>query len=140
MPRSRLTIGIRAVVLITLVALTSASAAYGLLAGRNGDPVAPPTKQQTGKQLYRKYCGQCHALVQALAAGFGSNNGLGQDGGPSFDTLRVPFNLSVVAVTTPWAGHEVVNSKMTWTEVKQVANYVQIVTKDHRGLAQPIDG
>jgi hypothetical protein len=28
---------------------------------------------------------------------------------------------------------------MTWNEVKQVANYVAVVTKKHRALAQPID-
>jgi mono/diheme cytochrome c family protein len=98
-----------------------------------------PLGLKGGKQLYRKYCGQCHALSAALAAGFGSDKGLGQDGGPSFNRLRVPFNLSVVAVTTPFAGHERVNSKLTWGEVNQVANYVATVTKTHTALAQPID-
>ena len=92
-----------------------------------------------GKQLYRKYCGQCHALAAALAAGFGSDKGLGENGGPSFNRLRVPFNLSVVAVTTPFAGHEAVLSKLTWSEVKQVARFVAVTTKSHPALAQPID-
>jgi len=116
------------------------SAGYAVQGGGTDGRAVAPIDPKLGKRLYRQYCGQCHSLVQALAAGFGSDNGLGQDGGPSFDTLRVPFNLSVVAVTTPWAGHEVVNDKMTWTEVKQVASYVQTVTKHHKGLAQPIDG
>jgi mono/diheme cytochrome c family protein len=135
--RSRLTIGIRGVVLMTLVALASASAAYGLIAG---DPVAPPTKQQTGKQLYRKYCGQCHALTAALAAGFGSGNGLGTNGGPSFDHLRVPFNLSVLAVTQPFIGHEVIVHKMKWAQIREVALFVQAATKKHSVVAQNIDG
>jgi mono/diheme cytochrome c family protein len=120
--------------------LASVSAGYAVRAGGTDAGAVAPVDAKLGKHLYREYCGQCHSLTQALAAGFGSNNGLGQDGGPSFDTLRVPFNLSVVAVTTPWAGHEVINGKMTWTEVKQVARYVHTVTKDHKRLAQPIDG
>ena len=98
-----------------------------------------PAGLTEGKRLYRQYCGQCHALTAALAAGFGSSSVLGLNGGPGFDNLRVPFNLSVVAVTTPFAGHEVVNSKLRWTQVKQVATFVAVVTKEHRGLAQPID-
>jgi mono/diheme cytochrome c family protein len=125
------------VLLALATVLVCASAASALRAGRG---VSPPTKLQFGKQLYRTYCGQCHALTAALAAGFGSDNRFGKDGGPSFDNLRVPFNLSVQAVTTPWAGHEVLFQKMTWSEVTQVAEYVATVTKHHRGLAQPIDG
>lgn len=131
--------GFRRPVAAGLLAVTLAGGIGTLaLAGRQTQPAIQPGLRG-GKQLYRRYCGQCHALTAALAAGFGSENGLGQNGGPSFDTLRVPFNLSVVAVTTPFAGHEVVASKMTWTEVKQVANYVAVVTKKHPGLAQPID-
>ena len=121
--------------------VASAAAGYTVTAsGADRVTRAAPPDPKLGKKLYRRWCGQCHALTQALAAGFGSDLGLGRDGGPSFDTLRVPFNLSVVAVTTPFAGHEVVFRKMTWTEVKQVASYIQTVTKHHPGLAQPIDG
>jgi mono/diheme cytochrome c family protein len=119
---------------ILIVFLIGASAALGSDSGTGVSPGLPG-----GKQLYRKYCGQCHALTAALAAGFGSDKGLGRDGGPSFNRLRVPFNLSIVAVTTPFAGHEVVFTKLTWDEVKQVANYVAVVTKNHSALAQPID-
>jgi mono/diheme cytochrome c family protein len=124
---------------LVVASLAGAFSALAVAAGRGvrTTPLQPGLKG--GKQLYRQYCGQCHALTVALAAGFGTENGLGQNGGPSFDTLRVPFNLSVVAVTTPFAGHEVVLSKMTWNEVKQVANYVAVVTKKHPALAQPID-
>ena len=80
-----------------------------------------PTKPELGKQLYRKYCGQCHALQAALAAGFGSDKGLGQDGGPSFNNLKVPFNLSIVAVTEQFGGHELVVKRMTWTQLNQVS-------------------
>ena len=55
---------------------------------------AAPSKLEIGKKVYRKYCGQCHALNEALAAGFGSDKGLGTDGGPSFNNLKVPYNLS----------------------------------------------
>jgi mono/diheme cytochrome c family protein len=98
---------------------------------------------EAGKKLYRKYCGQCHALSAARAVGFGTGGtkrALGEDGGPSFDTLRVPYSLSILAVTVPWAGHEVISHKMTWSQVRQTADYIAIVTKTHKRLAQPIDG
>jgi mono/diheme cytochrome c family protein len=103
--------------------------------GNPGATIVPAPGLKGGKQLYRQYCGQCHALSAALAAGFGSDNGLGQNGGPSFNTLRVPFNMSIVAVTTPFAGHELVFSKLTWTELNQVAKYIALVTKTNSTLA-----
>ncbi len=78
--------------------------------------------------------------TSALAAGFGSNNGLGKDGGPSFDTLRVPFNLSVLAVTQPFIGHEHLVHRMTWAQIKEVSTFVETVTKHHAVLAKNIDG
>jgi mono/diheme cytochrome c family protein len=130
----RLTLAAAAVAALTFASLPAAlgSAAHA----RTADAMS----LQQGKSLYRKYCGQCHALRAALAAGFGSNNGLGTDGGPSFDGLRVPFNLSVLAVTQPFIGHERLVHKMTWAEVKVVARYVETVTRHHPVLAQPIDG
>ena len=102
-------------------------------------PVAA-TKLETGKRLYRKYCGQCHGLTVALAAGFGSNKGLGQDGGPSFDTLSVPFNLSIVAVTGQIGGHELIAKRLNWTQLNQVAAYVALVTRKHPIVANVTDG
>jgi mono/diheme cytochrome c family protein len=134
-PRSRV-VALLAVPIVFL----PASVAYALAAAGAGTPTVAVAKLETGKRFYRTYCGQCHALTAALAAGFGAENKFGQDGGPSFDNLRVPFNLSVQAVTTPWAGHEVISHKMTWTQVNSVAAYVELTTKRHVGLAQPIDG
>jgi len=134
MPSRRL-----AVAAILAALLIGASAAAEPMAGGTSGASGVPAGLKGGKQLYRKYCGQCHALAAALAAGFGSDKGLGLNGGPSFNNLRVPFNLSIVAVTTPFAGHEVVFSKLTWNEVNQVAKYVAVVTKNHPALAQPID-
>jgi hypothetical protein len=99
-----------------------------------------PNKLEVGKQLYRKYCGQCHALAQALAAGFGSDKGLGTDGGPSFNNLRVPYNLSIVAVTEQFGGHELVVKRMTWTQLNQVSSFVQVATKTNPYLARISDG
>jgi hypothetical protein len=79
-------------------------------------------------------------LTAALAAGFGSNNGLGTDGGPSFDNLRVSFNLSVLAVRQPFVGHEVLFRKMTWTQVTGVSAFIARATKDHSVLASLTDG
>ena len=103
---------------------------------------APPSAAQTaaGKKVYRKYCGQCHALKEALAAGFGSDKGLGQDGGPSFNDLRVPYNLSIIAVTEIFGGHELVVKKMTWAQLNQVASFVAAATKNHPYLARQSDG
>jgi hypothetical protein len=128
-----------ALIVAATAALPFAPATFGSVTGGTAAP-ADATGLETGKRLYRKYCGQCHALRVALAAGFGSNNGLGTDGGPSFDTLRVPFNLSVLAIRQPFIGHERLVHKMTWTEVKEVSTFVETVTRRHAVLAQQIDG
>ena len=101
---------------------------------------AAPSKLEIGKKVYRKYCGQCHALNEALAAGFGSDKGLGTDGGPSFNNLKVPYNLSIVAVTEIFGGHELVVKKMTWEQLNQVAAFVATATKSHLYLARQSDG
>ncbi len=93
-----------------------------------------------GKALYRKYCGQCHALTAALAAGFGSDKGLGTDGGPSFNDLDVPFNLSIVAVTEQFGGHELVVKRMTWPQLRLVSSFVAAATKTNPYLARISDG
>ena len=132
---------VRIVVLLAVSAtLASASAASALTSGPAAEPAVASAQLGAGKRLYRKYCGQCHALKTALAAGFGTENGLGTNGGPSFDNLRVPFNLSVVAVTSPFIGHEVLVRKMKWNQVRQVATYVATVTKSHPVPALPTDG
>jgi hypothetical protein len=130
----------RVFVLLALAAALGSVPVAFAIAGRAAGPSAAPTQLETGKRLYRKYCGQCHALTVALAAGFGSDNGFGTNGGPSFDNLRVPFNLSVVAVTQPFIGHEIIVHKMTWTQIKVVSAFVQTVTKHHSMLALPVDG
>ena len=93
-----------------------------------------------GKKGYRQFCGQCHALAPALAAGFGSDHGLGNDGGPSFNTLKVPYNLSMVAVTGQFDGHALVVKRMTWRQLSQVAAFIDKVTQHHPYLAQVTDG
>ena len=121
-----------------MLALLSAGGIAASVGRRSTEPSV--TNFTRGKQLYRKYCGQCHALNAALAAGFGSNNGLGTNGGPSFDNLRVPFSLSVLAVKQPFIGHEVLIRKMTWAQVTAVAAFIANVTKHHPVLAQFTDG
>jgi len=96
--------------------------------------------QTEGKRLYRKYCGQCHALTAARAVGFGTNNGLGTDGGPSFNHLRIPYSLSVLAITQPFIGHEVLYYKMTLSQIKTVSHFVAKTTLHHPLAAKPIDG
>jgi mono/diheme cytochrome c family protein len=132
---------VRVLLLITGSTLLTVAAAAAAL-GAKGTHPAPASAKLEGQKLYRKYCGQCHALKAARAVGFGTGKkkGFGEDGGPSFDTLRVPYNLSVQAVMVPWAGHEIISHKMTWSQVKEVADYVATVTRAHKRLAQPIDG
>ena len=107
--------------------------------GSSGPP-ASAAKLAAGKKLYRTYCGQCHALKAARAAGFGSNKGLGTDGGPSFNTLRVPFELSVLAIRQPFIGHEAIYRKMKWNQIQTVSTFVAHATRDHPVLAQAVDG
>jgi len=95
----------------------------------------------TGRQLYRQFCGKCHALSAALAAGFGeSTNGFGTLGGPSFNELDVPYHYSITAVTLPTGGHEVVRKKITAPQLIRVATYIARVTKGNPIPALPTDG
>jgi mono/diheme cytochrome c family protein len=96
----------------------------------------------TGRKLYRQFCGKCHALDEALSAGFGSSNklGFGEYGGPSFNTLRVPYAFNVSAVTIPTGGHEKVRTKITAIQLHKVAAFIAQVTRHHPVLAKPTDG
>jgi mono/diheme cytochrome c family protein len=127
-------------VLVPIAAVLTAVIVGCALAARGSGSAATPSKLELGKQLYRKYCGQCHALTQALAAGFGSDKGLGQDGGPSFNNLRVPYNLSIVAVTEQFGGHELVVKRMTWDQLNQVSSFVATATRSNPYLARISDG
>ena len=138
-----LSVRLRLAVLLSVAAvITAAMVGVALGAGGSGSggQGAVPNKLELGKQLYRKYCGQCHALQAALAAGFGSDKGLGQDGGPSFNNLKVPYNLSIVAVTEQFGGHELVVKRMTWTQLNQVSAFVATATKNNPYLARISDG
>ena len=95
---------------------------------------------QTGREVYRQYCGQCHALKVALAAGFGQGGRLGTYGGPSFNQLRVPYAMSIQAVTEPTGGHERVTKKIDQRQLVTVARYIATVTRDHPVPAFPTDG
>jgi mono/diheme cytochrome c family protein len=132
--RLRLAVLLPLAALLIAVPVTLAIAANGSVAAQKETPL------EQGKQLYRQYCGQCHALSQALAAGFGSDKGLGQDGGPSFNNLKVPYNLCIVAVTEQFGGHEIVVKKMTWTQLDQVSAFVNQATKYNPYLARISDG
>jgi mono/diheme cytochrome c family protein len=100
----------------------------------------PPTSQakpritqkiyEDGRKLYRKYCGQCHALKAARAVGFGQNKP-NSEPGPSLDSLRVSWNLSVQAIVLAISGHETISQKMTWKEISDVSAFVEKATKTH---------
>jgi len=91
-------------------------------------PYSSSANLVVGKELYREYCGQCHALSAASAAGFGSNDGLGQFGGPSFNNLRITYSLSLQAINEGFAEHEVVATKLGWKQADQVSAYTAEVT------------
>ena len=141
-----LNVRLRIAVLLPIAAIMAAVAVGCALAasGSNTTHVAAgtgtPSQLEIGKQLYRKYCGQCHALIAALAAGFGSDKGLGTDGGPSFNNLKVPYNLSIVAVTEQFGGHELVVKRMTWDQLNQVSSFTATATKFNPYLARISDG
>ena len=124
-----------------LLGLTALAATATLAAAGRSTPSATvdPT---TGRQLYRKFCGQCHALSAARAVGFGSNNksGLGKLGGPSFNEMKVPYAISVRHVTQPTGGHEGVTRKITSAQLHVVARYIATVTRNHPIPALPTDG
>jgi mono/diheme cytochrome c family protein len=108
-------------------------------------PTARPsvaTRLPAGESLYREFCGQCHALSQAMSAGFGSaaKSGPGTDGGPSFNLLRVPYAMSIQAVTEPTGGHEKVRKRMTWGQIAAVATYIAKTTRHNPIPAAPTDG
>jgi len=94
----------------------------------------------TGRQLYREFCGKCHALSAALAAGFGSQKGYGTLGGPSFNELRIPYAYSITAVTEPTGGHELVRRKITPSQLIKVSTFIAKVTRDNPVPALPTDG
>jgi mono/diheme cytochrome c family protein len=140
-----LTLRLRLFVLLPVAAvLASVPVAYSLAAPKTPQAFGPsalaPSQLAQGKQLYRKFCGQCHALSQALAAGFGSDTGLGVNGGPSFNDLRVPYTLSYVAVTEQFGGHELVVTRMTYPQLQLVCSFVQAATKANPYLARISDG
>jgi hypothetical protein len=128
-------------VLVPIAAVLAAvPVTYSLAATKTPAAAKGPSSLVVGKQLYRKYCGQCHALSAALAAGFGSDKGLGTDGGPSFNNLKVSLNLCIVAVTEQFGGHELVVKKMTWTQLNEVSAFVASATRLNPYPARVSDG
>jgi mono/diheme cytochrome c family protein len=98
-------------------------------------PVATPKVMEAGRKLYRKYCGQCHALKAAKAVGFGQDK-LKTDPGPSLNNLRVPWNLCVSAIALAIGGHETIQDKMSWKEIADVSTFVAKVTRNNKILAK----
>jgi len=125
---------------VALGAVVFASPSTGATSTASIVPVTGSAQLVVGKELYRQYCGECHALSQALAAGFGSNDGLGQFGGPSFNNLRVTFSLSLQAITEGFAGHEIVVTKLGWQQADEVSAYTAQATKGNLYLAKISDG
>ena len=62
--------------------------------------------------------------------GFGQDK-LKTDPGPSLNSLRVSWNLSVQAIVLAISGHETIQTKMSWQEISDVSAFVEVVTKNH---------
>ncbi len=122
---------------VAVVALGSLGAAGSLALGATKPKPAP-----TPVQLYRTYCGVCHAFAPAASAGFGSSkkSGLGTDGGPSFNQLRIPYAYTIQAITEPTGGHERVRLKVTPKQLTKIATYLAAATKQNPLPAMPTDG
>jgi mono/diheme cytochrome c family protein len=133
----------RRVVGVVACAVLAASVSVSTVRLASASPTASKaTRVVVGRTLYRKYCGQCHALAEALSAGFGSNKkgGLGDLGGPSFNDLRVSYSFSVTAVTEPTGGHEAVRKKISPNQLHVVARWIAQATAHNPVPALPTDG
>lgn len=97
-------------------------------AGSAGRPPATLEALAAGRKVYRKYCGQCHALKAARAVGFGQDK-LKTDPGPSLNYLRVSWNLNVSAIVLAISGHETIQDKMSWREIEDVSTFVEKATR-----------
>jgi len=136
-PRARLVVFAS----FAILALASAAAIWAANGGSGSSSSGAVVGNAVqGKSDYRTFCGQCHALREALAAGFGGENKFGQDGGPSFDNLKVSASLCISAVTELFGGHEIVLRKMNWTQIHDVAAFVQAATQKHPIVAKLTDG
>jgi mono/diheme cytochrome c family protein len=134
----------RRAVFLAVSAVLAASAVASTRSMATASPAAAPATVDfaTGRKLYRQFCGKCHALDAALAAGFGSSSrfGYGEYGGPSFNLLRVPYAFNVNAVAQPTGGHEKVKAKITAKQLHAVSAWIAQVTRHHPILAKPTDG
>jgi mono/diheme cytochrome c family protein len=133
---------LRLVALLSLVVFVAAPAT--IVSARSLSPSAAedPAFMERGKKIYRQFCGQCHALKEAKAVGFGSakQKGVGQDGGPAFNQLKISYAMTMASVTMLFGGHEKVIRKMTWPQLRDVARWIQIVTRTHPVVAKFSDG
>jgi mono/diheme cytochrome c family protein len=112
--------------------------AYALSPSGSPKAVRHVPNPTAGRVDYRRYCGECHALDAALSAGFGGTGSPG--GGPSFDNLRVSFDISEAAIYGNWAGHEALPAKMTIAQIDDVSAYVARVTRHNPIVASMEDG
>jgi len=135
---------LRLLVLCSLAVFVGAHAAGVSADSSHAAPSAQPSADvlEIGKKSYRQFCGQCHALKEARAVGFGSakTKGVGEDGGPSFNQLKVSYQMCLASVTMLFGGHEKVVRKMTWEQIKDVSKFVQWATRDHPIVAKFSDG
>lgn len=101
---------------------------------------APVTGQvPPGEMLFRQDCSMCHALSAATFCCGGSNNGLGTNGGPSFNNLRISYGLTISTVFGDTDGHEALSKKLTWRQLTTIAKYLSAVTEHNAATPTPDD-
>ena len=132
----------RLVALLSLALFVAAPVTIVSARSLSGSAAEDPAFMAEGKRIYRQFCGQCHALKEARAVGFGSakQKGVGEDGGPSFNQLKISYAMTMASVTMLFGGHEKVIRKMTWPQLRHAARWIQIVTRDHPIVAKFSDG
>jgi len=125
---------VRVGIFVSLAVALIAPAAYGLASQESSTAAQTPARLDGGKKLYRQFCGQCHALKEAKAVGAGSaqKSKYGEDGGPSFNELKITAHQSLLAIVGVWDGHSKVMTLMTRSEINLVSKYVEAATKDHK--------
>jgi hypothetical protein len=130
------------VVVVSLAVFAVAPVAVVWAGSRSPVPPATPAVLDSGMKVYRQFCGQCHSLKEAKAVGFGSAtaNGVGENGGPSFNLLKVSYQMCLASVTELFGGHDRVVKKMTWQQLKDVSTFVQWATRTHPIVAKVSDG
>lgn len=127
--RAKLPVVVSLVAAFAAVSITSSFAAPSRTALK-----ATVANSVLGKQLYRELCAQCHVFAQS---GLGNYADSGEFRGPSFNNLKVSYDLTVVSLTEGYApvGHQLAVRRMTWADLNDIAAWLAAATKNNPDVA-----